>query len=172
MHDNKSDVKQYNTSGYNSSRLSFTIVGVNIVSVLMKINNGSITSTDILSINNILLITSLFLAGLDLLLTYKKDSMNRLLTGMRFFAIVSSLLSGFILLLKLMVILEFCTIVNQTDIAFAGNLANIYTYLNLKYFELNNCVFCYLIASLLQAVASILKVFVDRQIKTNIREQG
>ena len=30
MHDNKSDVKQYNTSGYNSSRLSFTIVGVNM----------------------------------------------------------------------------------------------------------------------------------------------
>lgn len=82
-------------------------------------------------------------------------------------------MSGFILVLKLSTILEFCEVVNNTSVALAGELANIYKYITfLGYFNLDNCVFCYLISAIFQAAAIVLKQFVDKQIKTNIREQG
>lgn len=37
--------KKQGTIGYNSSLLSFTIVGINIISVFMRLNNGVINSS-------------------------------------------------------------------------------------------------------------------------------
>ena len=115
--------QSYRIIGYDTSFLSFSIVVVSLLSAIITANNTDISSFSLMDVNYSLLVLSLTLAGVDILKTYWRFRKNALVLIMRIVAILSVVLSAFVLLLTLLVHLDLCTIINCTKIGFNNNLS-------------------------------------------------
>ena len=160
--------QSYNIVGYDSSFLSFSIVIVSILSALTKANNTDIGSFNLMDVNYSLLVLSLTLTSVDIIKTYLRFRRNKLVAIMKFFATISAALSIFVLLLIASIRLDFCAIVNGARICFNNNLSVVHERFGVGYFKAINCLWVYLASAILQGVAGILKICVNRQTKNNI----
>lgn len=153
--------------GYNSSLISFSIVGVNLLSAAVRINSTDFFNYNIFDFSFILLIITLFLTSIDMLKTYRKSSKKEILiTILRFFAMLSCIITGFLLLLYILYISKFCEISNQMCVVPSGNLANIFEFIGItKYIKISHYLILYLVSVILQTVASVFKVVVDKRNK-------
>lgn len=157
-----------------SSALSWCVAFVSVLNAFMRFNNTNIKNFYMHDINFLFLILPLFLASCELLSSYRRYKCNGLTRIMKIFAVASIALSGFTIFVYVAISCKLLAENVETIpkcIVFNGNLGNFYNMLKIGNFKSAYFIYIYFFSAIFQCVANIVKIFVNNDLKNNIKEK-